>query len=280
MNKKPGEKDIERLLGNIQPEPAKSLHERMQSAPWNQPDVSPLSPPGEGHRLRAVAAIIITALFFMTLFVTSGDVMARLVSAFFSIAPEETREHSFDVPEPTATIPQEVIQATIEARRPPIESLQQRASVEIKLPQYLPEGYIYESAYTDDEGNVQITYMFSEGEGIRRFLNIRQTGNQAQESFEVGANAIIQDIRIKGVPGEYLQGSWETEEISESDGTINIRTRWNNNTEMHVISWSVDDVYYEILYQASLYVWSDDGLPGQPGYLALDDLIAVAESLE
>ena len=279
MNKKPDEKDIERLLSNIQTEPGESLHEKLQSAPWNQPDVI-VMPPSKGRHFVRAAAIIITLLFALTLFATSGDVMARFVSAFFSIAPEETREHNFVIPEPTATIPQETLEATIEARRPPIESLQANAAVEIKLPQYLPEGYIYESGYTDDDGNVFITYLFSEGERVRRFLNIRQVDGVPHSSFEVGANAIIEAISINGVPGEYMQGSWQTEEVTEVDGTINMSTRWDNETEMHHISWYADGVLYEILYQASLYVWSDDGLPEQPGYLTLDELIAVAESLK
>ena len=279
MTQRPEEKDIERLLFQIQPEPDDSLHERMQSAPWNQADTIEF-PQKSRYLLRAAATLLITVLLVSLFFNTPvRSVAQQMLSIFFTISPDETREHSFERPEPTATIPAEVIQATVESRRPPIETLAANAFVEIKLPQYLPDGYVYESGYTDESGNVFMTFSFAEGDRVRRFLNIHQ-GNDVTHGFEIGANAIVQQVSINGVIGEYVQGTWMTEEVTETDGTVNMTTRWNNDTELHFLSWSLDGVSYQIFYQSSLYFTLDDGLPDAPGYLTLDDLIAIADSME
>ncbi len=295
MSHKPDEQQIAQMLSDLPPEPSADFHKRMKNAPWNQPKGT--NRPSIHYRFPRQLLTIAAALLLISIFI--------LVTPLRSLAQEVWQEffsrQSDDIwtaeyrPSglPTPTLSPEVIQATLQASPPEIADIEAQVGFDVLEPAYLPPGYILRDVYASDgrytsEGtpSVMLSYgLADDDDPLFRNLVIMQTVSHAGSPIPVGASADVQEVPIGTVTGQYVQGGWQTVGVIEDDqtGQKYIDSEWNNDIEMHRLIWQMNGFTYEVLFQAAYMphpAYYDSGASDQPGYLTLDDLVTIAESLE
>jgi hypothetical protein len=269
------EQDIEIRLSAIQPEPGARLATRLQNAPWKQPAQRPHII-GQ-HRWAAAAATLLMAVG-LTVFTPLGALAQAVLTHFFMPAATENITRTYTMPEPTPMADAPVYQPQT------LADAQALVDFGIVQPQFIPAGYVFESADVYD-GVVYLAYRIPR-DFIGRNLVIKQMHADDYVGWEVGANADIQPVTIGDNAGEYVKGWWGMTEpatpIGEENGvtTFEATLGWDESLGMHLLHWQRGDFAYEILYQESGNIISGRDTSAIPGLLTLADLITVAESVQ
>lgn len=279
---RPDEERITDLLENIQPKPSDQFYKRMSNAPWtdsapkeNRMPTTRLSP---SHvRLLAVAAAIALAVALFVAVPPLRTLAQEFLSQFFVPAASSTIVTTLDVIEPTPVADAQVWQPES------VEAVQAQADFVIRTPAFVPQGYVFEGANYGAEYRLSsLNYRLGAADQLGRNLVIHQFPVGADEPMTVGADAQITPVEINGVTGEYVQGGWDVTNSTQSGSQVQIESTWNPDIEMHLLNWQVDGMNYQILFQAAYIphpAYFNGGAPDQPGYLTLDDLVKIAESL-
>lgn len=283
MNKRPNEERITEMLENIQPKPSDQFYKRMSNAPWTQstqqkePRMNTTRLPSSQVRLLAAAAAIALVIAAFIAVPPLRTLAQEFFSQFFAPAASNTLTHNLEVIQPTPIANAQFWQPDT------IASVQAQASFDVKTPGFVPEGYTLEGAtYSADYHLVSQYFVMGATDQLRRNLVIHQYPAGADEPTTIGADAKITPVQINGVTGEYVQGGWDVTSSTETGSQVQIQTTWNPDIQMHFLRWQVDGMNYEILFQAAYIpnpAYFSGGAPDQPGYLTLDDLVKVAESI-
>lgn len=136
-----------------------------------------------------------------------------------------------------------------------IEEVEQLAGFDVLAPTYLPIMQFYGANY-DPETN--IVYLFYDGHML-----IMQEPISGMEDCdlctEIGATAKITPVQIGDAEGEYVTGYWVLD---------NGKKYWRSDPWMQRILWESNGTIYAVLFD------------GHPDSINMDDLIAIAESLQ
>jgi hypothetical protein len=274
MTKKPDEKQLETLLKTINPEPGENFYRKMENVPWQKAEKKTKPKHIQFPYARAAAIVLIS--LFMFLLTQPAHSFAQWLASLFQIMPSE---QTTSLVLPIVPTPSIVIMPT---ELPSVDSLQANLSFTIKQAQDL-HGYVLHDAYQmPDSQSLIIAYVLAGQDPLARGLTLYQSTDKDMD-YQIGENANVQVIKINGVYGEYVQGNWETIEATSSENQLSIRSQWDNSVQLHMLVWEIDGVKYQLLWQAAYIphpAYYGDGAPNEAGYLSLEDLIAIAASLE
>lgn len=264
--------DIEKLLNHIQPKPSNRLHEKMQNAPWNHKSQAY---PVKQLIAAAVVILVVGAALSLT---PLGALTQDLITRFFIVQDTNTRTDEVERP----------IEPTTVADAPVWEPLsladaQAQADFVITPPQP-PATYVFDGAEVYNNGRtVMLSYRAPNDTSVGRNLVFFQYPANESEPREIGADAVVRQVTINGVPGEYTSGWWAiTDEnvqgIENGQAQIELESEWDNDFGLHYLTWIDGQYGYQIMWQES---WKPEfmGQPDLPGYLSLDDLVAMAETV-
>jgi hypothetical protein len=273
MTKKPDATQIETLLENINPQPSERFYQKMENAPWKQ-EAKEAKPKLIRFPYTRAAAIVLISLC-LVLLAQPAQSFAQWLAQLFQIVPSETTT-TIDLPiVPTSTY------VPSPTPSPALEEFQASLAFTIRQPQNL-HGYIFHEAYTmPNSQTLIISYVLAGENPLARGLTLYQSTDE-EMNYQIGENAIVQPIEINGVYGEYVQGNWETIDTSSSATQLSVRSQWDNSVQLHMLVWEMDGVTYQLLWQAAYLphpAYYGDGAPNEAGYLSLEDLIAIAASL-
>lgn len=270
MTNKP---DIETLLTKIRPEPSERFYQKMQNTPWNSETRT--------YPIRSLmAAAVAVVVFGATLALTPLGALAQdVISRFFVIQDTNTRTFEVERPiEPTAMADAPVWQ--------PLSLAEAQAQTAFTMtPPQPPAPYAFDGADAYNNGRtVMLSYSIPDDTSVGRNLVFFQYPASEAEPHEIGANAVVKQVSINGVPGEYTSGWWAiTEENSQGiegdQERFELESEWDNDYGLHYLEWIDGDYAYQIMWQES---WNPDfvGQPDLIGYLTIDDLIEMAKTVQ
>ena len=201
-----------------------------------------------------VAAAVVMVLFAASLLLPSVRSFAQgTVEDLFKRAESNTMPPTY--PQEPSTQSIEFIEYdTLEEAR--------SASNDIRLPQQHPDGFILRRISGASDGSVfQLDY----GQPGRGLLISAATGEITGNDNLIGASAAIVPVSINGIEGAYVEGMWGARNPGDD-------FRWIPDASFRRLRWVEDGVHYEI--------FSMGGSPDHPGYLSMEDMITLAESLE
>ena len=171
-----------------------------------------------------------------------------------------------------------------------IEQVGEVAEYDILTPTTLPDGYEYVGGqngqvtpfagltYSDGDGNLRIFQIPSDmaTENTYSGISVDSINGEVSIDYEsifglIGASAQVDPVTVGGAEGEYVRGAWEVdaegmtlEEMQENN--VSVRPTWNPNANTQSLLWEQDGMRFQIVAEG--------------GDLTVDDLIAVAESME
>jgi|GEM_PF-2689403 len=277
--------NIENVLQNINPQPGERFYQKMQNAPWTE--TRPMNSTQSARFPRAGLVGIAAALIVMTMIVFTplGTLAQEAISQFFNQLASNNQSSTITVDiEPTA------VSETIYVTPQSVPEVQSEVDFQIGLPAEL-RGFIFSDATTyefDGVHQVALFYIMPGDTTQGRNLVIKQSSASDDLSpSEVGANAIIEQVQIRDVLGEYTRGYWRLAEdptvIAQqgTEHTLEISQVWDNSIGFQFLRWEADGVRYEIMFQESYNAMlpNYESDPTVPGLLGRDDLIAIAASI-
>lgn len=137
-----------------------------------------------------------------------------------------------------------------------------RTTVQMRVPARIPTGFELDSVTVSPDGTAVTQQYKRPG----RFLIISQTTQEVPVNYDlIGASAEIVPVTINGIEGAYVEGVWGARNPGDD-------FRWMPDASFRRLRWVDGDVSYEI--------FSMGGSPGHAGYLSMEDMIELAESLE
>jgi len=270
MTKKP---DIETLLTQIQPEPGERYYQNMQNAPWNKETRT--------YPVKSlVAAVVAVVIFGASLALTPLGALAQdVISRFFVIQDTNTRTFEVERPiEPTAVADAPVWE--------PLSLAEAQAQTSFTMtPPQPPAPYEFDGADVYNNGRtVMLSYRIPDDTSVGRNLVFFQSPVSDADPREIGASAVIEQVSINGVPGEYTSGWWaitdeNSQGINGDQERLELESEWDNDFGLHYLEWIDGDYAYQIMWQES---WNPDfvGQTDLMGYLRVEDLVAMAETVQ
>lgn len=165
---------------------------------------------------------------------------------------------------------------TLDANYPlTVEEAAAAAGFPVQAPISLPNGFEFRGARLDaNHQAVEQYFVLAAHSGpfvVPQFTLVQQPG-----PFDslIGPSAVIDLLMIGATPGEYVAGGWLYEPSGtevDADGTVVQQFTWEQTmVPLQTLRWTRDAFYFEIAF-----IGSDT----QAGYLAAEDLVAVAVSL-
>jgi hypothetical protein len=173
---------------------------------------------------------------------------------------------------PLRTLAQEVLERPTPVAPPPVEipvsqQLEQaigQAGFPVRLPAYVPEGYILADAGYDPVANQVSLFYTRNGIG----LVIVQIPEESALPLDVGATADILTLSIGGVTGQYVEGGWKVNpEVSGETMTLTEKA-WDTDFPFQQLRWQQADMVYWMMSVA-----------GQHSDLTLEQWVQIGESL-
>jgi hypothetical protein len=131
-----------------------------------------------------------------------------------------------------------------------LEELIAVANVNVYLPVYVPQAYIFEGANTFENLAAQ-NYICGDNWGF----SITQSRNTLEESrtavTEIGASATVEEVQIGDVTGQYLRGKWflppfEATPPVEVGDSVEVTAEWINTTEWQQLIWYDGEYLFRI----------------------------------
>jgi hypothetical protein len=256
----PDESDIEYLFSTIRFQPSARFYNQRRSKPWDQKNrkfyFSLLHPKG---LLTALAFLAVIFLIFMS---PSLEAVANRISRYFTPASSDqfiAQMPLFDLVDPGTRV---------------FNTIQGAAEVvgfNIRSPYPIPNGYKFMGAeYKPDREVVILNYNSQDGNILR--ISQRRKGIEYQR---ISINAQIENVKINGEDGEYVEGGWKATSTHFGEPTsiltITIQAHWDPDVNIHFLRWQENDILYEIIF-SGVDSNSDE-------YLDKFDLISIAENL-
>ncbi len=271
---------LSKILSAYQPRPGNSFYQRMESAPWNQPEANMAR-----HQRGPIQFRWIYAAAFFLLFVILAAAIPPVraaVSAWLglSVAPSnQVPAQSLTLvavtpPTPTATPTANPTQSSAVASataapaqtQPPAETeippeisqLSPQAGWNILVPSQLPDGYQFQSAYFNtNQQLVVLTYLATQPLPGAADPTLTATHTitllQAQKNdfvpMQVAPATNVEDVRVNGQPAVYAVGAWDTEFVPDDkdpNGGKMVST-WRNDLSVQNLYWQVGKIFLVIV---------------------------------
>jgi hypothetical protein len=167
---------------------------------------------------------------------------------------------------------------------PPLDELAPSLPFTPLLPAELPASYEVEIAHFDERGQVlEVIYSCQAG-NLWGFM-VAQSPISSDELSEippmnVGASAVIEDVQIGDVSGQYVAGGWRVvvpEVRPEGTAAVQADMEWDNEMPWFMLRWHDGGM----LYTLQSAMGSVTRIPQQDTGCELDrdDVIAIAENL-
>lgn len=263
---------IEAALAGFRPLPSQRFYQRMARAPWavstHSSERQPLAQALRTRRpsVRLLAASGLAALVLATGLVATpwGRAFAADCLRLFTRTPGNTRPLSQEEIEWAAADPDDLAS---EEPKPfaysnlSISELEAELGFDIKEPPALLHDFSLEGAVAYQTG---VMFVYRSAYGGRVLYVFQQTAAEATTVL-VGADATIEEVQVRGVTGEYVEGMFAITYPGATEAT------WIFDGSTRRLRWIEDGVLIDIV--------SGGGSPGHGGYLGKMELIALAESL-
>lgn len=281
----PSEEEIVGLLEGFRPQPGGGFYDQMKQAPWrgDRPGRrAGLSGFFGRSLLKSFGGVLAAAsLVALSLLVTPLHSFASGLLGFFVHADSDelTLDSSltsndynlgrgWQLPLPPSPEPMD------------IERAQALAGIQVRLPRAMPDLFRFEGAYyLIDNMSVQLAYVV-DGQALLTITELPASRVPAtpvrSEVSAVGASAAIEQVRIGGVPGEYVRGGWALYErqpmvaVTEEESP-GLQVVWDPDAAMQTLRWQDGYMFYEISLVG--------GRAGSDSYLGREDLVMIARSL-
>jgi len=242
----PSEEQIVTLFSGYLPKPRQEFYQRMSKAPWNRENRSIIN---YNHRVSSVfrlaSFIILTFLLILLPLVFTPSLLsnARQLFRFFWVHDENTRsiEVTYTPSSPSdSPFPEPYFPLSI-------EEAAATAGFQLRTLTALPTGVTLDgAAYDPTRHAVQIRYA---GEGITILFTQREKA-RVNEYASVGSNAAAENVKLRGVQGEYIPGGWlvQSQSTPQPDmGTQTVNLIWENQAGMATLRWEENGYVYEIV---------------------------------
>lgn len=169
-----------------------------------------------------------------------------------------------------------------------MEEVSAQADFDFMVPAFIPETFSFDGAMIQPEdGSVSLNYACS---GPWSF-SIIQTPIE-EDAFdperiqnEVGADAVIESVKIGSADGQYVRGAWvpvindeilEQSRQAEEPTRIEIDAVWMNESHWYRLNWYADGILYHIGTSGGSL---SENMPASACMPTKEDFIAVANSL-
>lgn len=265
----PDEKQIEELLENFMPNTSRRLDQRLSNAPWTPRAVA---------RRRFINITAVAALTFALLIAATpqGRAFAQSILQFF------VRSESDAIPVPTSEPVTwvDVTPGIPSATTTPlpafaifadecgdfgnpictVEQIRSKVDFTIKELAAIPQGLYFVGA-TGGPDNIYLLYSYEDQSGSLSITVERWAGAPSPQTDIIGASAIVEQVHIGGLAGEYFKGIF----VAEAEGSV---AHWDPNFfGIETLRWVDDDISYTMEYS----------YPPMP--LDKEGMVALAESM-
>jgi len=209
----------------------------------------------------------------------TGVVVAQEIINFFthSASDQGTAQLYYDPPTPGA-----------EPDYTPLSEQQAvtTAGFTVMLPTHIPANYHFDGALVSPDGQfVQLSYACT-SQPWAFIISERLTSEESVQAISqtVGASAVIENVPVGAVIGQYVRGTWlPTGDVDLSDNNIAPGTSvprdtiWDNTSFFQQLVWYADGISYQMM--TSGYIGGEDHT--NSGQCGLDkaDYAAVANNL-
>lgn len=149
------------------------------------------------------------------------------------------------------------------------------APFEIQAPTYLPPGFKFRIAQVFPSGAVSLHYDYFEHPDslVSASLMILQHPDiPGFPGYTVGASALIQEVEIGGLPGEYVRGEWQSFTFGGTD-QWRFTWHWDSQAASQRLRWKDREQLYAIHYRPLRIGGIEER------YISETDLLDIAESL-
>ncbi len=242
-NDLPSDEQIENLLRSIQPKPSSRLYQRLAKPPWQ-------SKPGLLKSGQWRFAVLLLACLLVTSLMISPPLRAMARNWITYFLPD--RRDSIQVSLGDLG-PQELFQYAAPENFPDtIEQASHRAGFTVRLPgTLLPKMSFVGARYEENSSTVVLLY---KGAGYNLFLSERPI-DAGQEYFTIGASAVVEEVSIDGIRGEYVSGGWVKQSdltTALPDTTQNLPVQWDTSLPQHTLRWQLEGFAYQLRSTGSL----------------------------
>ncbi len=267
---------LSKLLSEYQPRPGRFFYQRMENAPWNQPETKTVRHRNRPIRMRWIyAAALILLLAVLALFIppvraavsawlglsvapsnqmpAEAVTLAAVTSPTPTVAPAATLRLQETLPDATAA-PAQTLPPADRQKPADIEQMSAQAGWDVLSPGNLPEGYKFESAYLDTNHQmVVLTYLATRPLPGASDPTLTATYSitllQAQKNdfvpLQVAPATNIEDVQVNGQPAVYAAGAWDTEFVPDANDPNGGKmvSRWRNDLAVHNLYWQGGTIY-------------------------------------
>jgi hypothetical protein len=279
---------LEVMLKEIQPEPRETFHTRMKSAPWQPATRFARKTVFQNRRYQLAGLLSILVLLGAMAFTPAGRVLADDILHFFVRASGNTLPLAPDeiiplvptiTPEPTyfpAILPADQVQpqpTKIVEQAEPIQETEQQDNLDFAsakylvefdlwMPSMLPKDYrLTNLQYLPDQQAIRSSYA-SPVAGSGEFVSLTQGTNLPP--FEVGADASVETLTLRGVEVEWIKGGWFVPNGADT-------ATWEESTGMDTLRWEENGVTLELMSMMNDSFY--------PAYLGREELIDIVSNL-
>ncbi len=211
-----------------------------------------------------IPVLVVLLIIFLGLTTSWGKAVAQEIIQFF------TRTES-------NVVPGAVLRSdTMPTDYDDIETAEEAVGFNAQQPFPLPEGYIFSEVTADTEKRaISLTYLgLPTNSGV---VTPRFTVTQRLTPFEfpIAPSAEIVSLEVNGLPAQYVAGGWlHVDYTPEGEGEFVDRSekffQWEKSmVPIQVLRWIENGYYFEVSFMGSGTV---------PGFLVMEDLVAIAES--
>ena len=242
-NDSPSAEQVENLLRSIQPKPSSRLYHRLAKSPW-QPKPSLFKSQKWG------VAILLLACFLVATIMISPPLRAMARNWIMYFLPDRRDSIQISLGD---LGPQELYQYAAPENFPDsIDQVSKRAGFSVRLPAtLLPEMSLVGARYEENSATVVLLY---KGAGYNLFLSERPI-DVGQEYFTIGASAVVEEVSIDGIRGEYVSGGWIKQPVlttSLPDTTQDLPVQWDASLPQHTLRWQAEGYAYQLRSTGSL----------------------------
>lgn len=221
---------------------------------------------------------VLTGIALLVLLL-AGAVVAQEIIHFFtqSDSDQSTAVFYYDTPTPGPTPDYYPLTA---------EEAAKTTDFPVLLPSHIPDAYHFAGAsYAPETHGVILNYTCRTPWGF--VISEQQVSEEKVTALSesVGASAVIDDVQIGDVIGQYVRGAWVPQgswNLSDFDqiaaGTaISRETLWDNDSEFQQMAWYTNGIWYQI--QTSGYIGGPDHTNSGTCGLQKADYVAIANGL-
>jgi hypothetical protein len=270
----PDEKQIEEMLSNTSLQIDSRLDQRLSNAPWTEHAVT--------RRRIVSAASLIALLLALTIAITpQGRAFAQSFLGLFLRASGDTipvltpppmnwveltpgSPHATMTPMPTLTPLAAFYEdcGSFPIMRCSVEQIRSKVDFPVREPAKLPHG-LYFTGATGGQDAIYLRYEYENNRGGLFITEERWTGTPDRGNPRVGTSAVIEEVKVGGLTGEYYRGSF----VQNGNSRDGIAT-WKPDETIETLRWVDNNIAYTLEYSFT-----------DQGPLSKEGLAAIAENM-